>query len=225
MVVQDAVVSHLRDLFSYVRDKRRGTFAQHGEDVWIDNYFAGKHRGFYVDIGASHPTRLSNTWKLYSERHWSGVTVEPIPRQAEAHRKWRPRDTLVEKCVGTVPAKRTFYELSPSVLSTLDEAVALAAVKAGTATIWRQYEIDVITLGQLFDQYVARQRIDLLSLDMEGIDTEVVASFSFDRFRPTLICAEANDPRARDRILAHFQRCGYQLAASLGCNVIVNAHD
>jgi hypothetical protein len=77
-IAQNPVASWVRDQYSYVRDKRRGTFSQHGEDLWLDNYFAGRKGGFYIDIGASHPTRLSNTYKLYSEREWRGVTVEPI---------------------------------------------------------------------------------------------------------------------------------------------------
>ena len=32
--------------------------------------------GFYVDIGAHHPKRFSNTYFFY-KRGWSGITVEP----------------------------------------------------------------------------------------------------------------------------------------------------
>lgn len=218
---QIPAVSRARDLYSYWRDKRRGTYSQHGEDLWLDNHFAGRRNGYYVDIGASHPIRLSNTWKLYSERDWHGVTVEPIPAQADAHRRWRPRDTLVPVCIGTEPGTRTFYELSPSVLSTLDKAAANAAVTEKRAAPWRTYNIEVITLKQLFAFIGTSIKVDLLSVDMEGLDADVLTGFSFTEYRPRVIIAEANDRETREKLLTHLHdRWGYWMSAELGCNLI-----
>jgi hypothetical protein len=45
----------------------------------------------YLDIGAHHPTRLSNTYLFY-KRGFQGVVVEPDPELMGAIRRVRPRD-------------------------------------------------------------------------------------------------------------------------------------
>jgi hypothetical protein len=52
-----AGLGEIRDVYSYARGLLRGSFAQHGEDTFIQRRFADKKDGFYVDIGASHPSR------------------------------------------------------------------------------------------------------------------------------------------------------------------------
>src|SRR5579871_4904708 len=110
------------DFNSWMKGRRRASFAQHGEDVFVTEYFSKQPSGFYLDIGASHPFRLSNTYLLYRSG-WKGVTVEPIPRLGNLHRKRRPRDTLMPIGAGLKPGTLEFFEMTPSVLSTLDATV------------------------------------------------------------------------------------------------------
>jgi hypothetical protein len=50
--------------------------------------------GIYVDVGANHPTSISNTFLLY--RHGlHGVTIEPNPELSQLHRRFRRRDVVV----------------------------------------------------------------------------------------------------------------------------------
>jgi hypothetical protein len=149
------------------------------------------------------------------------VTVEPIPLLGRLHRRWRPEDSLVQKAVGPFPGKVSFQEMLPSVLSTLDPKTAQSSVSEGRAQLLRCYEIDVITLDQLFANYVGGRTIDLLSLDMEGLDTETITTFSLDDVRPTLICIEFSDDDARSKMLAYFEQRRYRLVVELGCNLIV----
>ena len=215
------IVRWARDLALYARGLRRGTFSQHGEDVWLRERFAGK-TGIYVDVGASHPFLLSNTYMLYRDG-WRGVTVEPIPDLAALHRRWRPEDNLVEKAVGPTASQLFFHEMFPSVLSTLDQEVAHRAVRDRTAELIRVYSIDVITLDQLLIDYVYNYdlRLDILSIDLEGLDEEVVRSCMFDYVRPQVIVIEFNDQDAKARMFGHLNACGYNFAAELGCNLIV----
>jgi hypothetical protein len=39
-------------------------YAQDGEDLILDRLLEGQQSGFYVDIGAHHPLRFSNTYLL-----------------------------------------------------------------------------------------------------------------------------------------------------------------
>ena len=92
-ISNNSLVSRARDRYSYRRDKRRGTFRS-----------TVKTFGWTTVLPASvtEPTSI-----LARPSH------QPIPAQAEAHRKWRPRDTMVQACIGIEPGKRSFYEMSP----------------------------------------------------------------------------------------------------------------
>lgn len=56
----------------------RNTYAQTGEDRIITSLLEeGKITSrFYIDVGANHPTKLSNTYRLYKEG-FSGLVIEP----------------------------------------------------------------------------------------------------------------------------------------------------
>ena len=59
--------------------KKRKTYSQHREDLFIDDYFKDKENGFYLDIGCYHPIKYSNTALLFN-RGWKGINID-----AEAH--------------------------------------------------------------------------------------------------------------------------------------------
>ena len=111
---------------------REGTFAQHGEDKFILDYFKGR-TGTYIDVGASHPFKISNTYLLYL-KGWRGVTMEPIPRLSKLHRKWRPQDIHLNSAAGETPGTLTFLELIPSVFSTFDAEEGQRLINGGTAS-------------------------------------------------------------------------------------------
>ena len=52
-------------------------WSQEGEDILIKRIFANKKKGFYVDVGAHHSSRFSNTYKLYKEIYWNRVNIDP----------------------------------------------------------------------------------------------------------------------------------------------------
>ena len=55
--------------------RRRCAAARFLEDKWSWNY-----KGFWVDIGAYHPSNLSNT-KVFSLNGWRGINVDLFLRQ------------------------------------------------------------------------------------------------------------------------------------------------
>ena len=55
------------------------SYAQEGEDLILYRMIYGKiDKGFYVDVGAHHPKRFSNTYFFY-RKGWRGINVEPMP--------------------------------------------------------------------------------------------------------------------------------------------------
>ena len=60
----------------FKRDKK--SFSQFGEDLFIADFFSNQRVGKYVDLGAFHPMRLSNTYLLF-KKGWSGTNIDLNP--------------------------------------------------------------------------------------------------------------------------------------------------
>jgi len=214
----------IRDISSLLTGIRNGSFSQHGEDRYIAKYFESRAKGFYLDIGASHPFRISNTYSLY-RAGWHGVTVEPIPRLAKLHRRWRRRDELLAVAVGATDGTVDFFEMTPSVLSTLDHAVASQYIAEGRAVLYRSYPIKVMAVNEVFEYASAIAPVDFVSIDIEGLDVSVLAAVDFARFRPKLICIEVNDSAVRQAATQLFARAQYKVLDQLGCNLMAARMD
>src|SRR5262245_51427849 len=79
------------------------SFSQLGEDAVIENLIgwlglnpAGK--GFYLDIGAHHPTYGSNTFKFYV-RGCSGICIDVGDRKRRIFERIRARDVFIDKAI------------------------------------------------------------------------------------------------------------------------------
>jgi len=203
----------LRGLVADVRERwhesRRSPdqgYSQHGEDIWLWNYFGARNSGFYIDIGASSPIRLSNTYLFY-KAGWHGITVDPIQSLCASHCRLRPRDINRNSGVGLAQQLATFYELIPSVLSTFDKAWAEKKLADG-AVLRAKYDIPIVPLSSLLNNCLTGLRhhaIDFLSVDVEGLDDVVLRSNDWDRFRPRVVMYECNDP-AQDHAASFLQK-------------------
>ncbi|BDH60815.1 hypothetical protein MTP04_09450 [Lysinibacillus sp. PLM2] len=70
------------------------TYSQFGEDILIGSIlhklkFKGK--GFFIDVGAYHPYKFSNTYKFYLDG-WSGINIDPTPYKTTLFDFFRSRD-------------------------------------------------------------------------------------------------------------------------------------
>ncbi len=51
------------------------------------------YKGFYVDIGAHHPFRYSNTQFFY-EKGWRGINIDATPGSMDRFKDFRPEDII-----------------------------------------------------------------------------------------------------------------------------------
>src|SRR5262245_19765594 len=86
------------------------SFAQNREDVRLARVLTAPS-GFYIDVGASHPTVYSIT-RHFSDRGWHGVNIEPREAGAAALREARPRDVTLQNVAGRTAGETMFFELA-----------------------------------------------------------------------------------------------------------------
>lgn len=166
------------------------SYAQEGEDRMLMRYFGAKPDGFYVDVGAHHPFRFSNT-QLFYEMGWRGINVDAMPGSMDAFRRSRRRDVNLEVGVGETAAIARFFVFNEPALNTFDEATA----QKHSIEPWRierTVDVAVRPLSDILSEHLPRGRsIDFLSIDVEGRDLQVLRSNDWSKFRPRVVLAES----------------------------------
>jgi FkbM family methyltransferase len=193
-------------------------WSQSGEDVILGALLPEKH-GTYVDVGAAHPRLGSNTYFL-CRRGWRGTLVEPNPDSAQALRKARPRDRVVQAAAGSRAGTAQFTIFQSDYLSSIDPAIARQRADAGEV-IESILEVPVVTLADL-DLCADPSQPCLLSIDCEGADLEVLLGNDWGTFTPRVICVE--EPAATlsspTEIRKFLEGRGYRLHAHTGLSAV-----
>jgi FkbM family methyltransferase len=210
-----------RDYAELVRSRGRKSFSQYGEDLFLQEHFRGR-KGFYIDIGANHPVRGSNTYQLY-RMGWEGLVVEPIKRLYVKHKRFRPRDIQVHAAAGRSSGDLTFYEIIPSVLSTCDPDIARSVLSEGVGLLLQEYPIQVTTVAELYRTYMAPRRISLLCIDTEGHDMDVLQGVDWTILFPEIVVCEANEKDKEIEIHQFLSGHGYSRLKSLGGSLVFGA--
>jgi FkbM family methyltransferase len=167
----------------------RKSYSQEGEDLVVERFVEQLECGFYVDIGAHHPKRFSNTYRLYC-RGWKGLNIDATPGSMKRFDSVRPRDINVEAAVSAVPQELTFYLFNEPALNTFRKELAQARV-GETYTIVDEITVQAKPLSQLLSEHLpADTRINLMTIDVEGADIEVLQSNNWERYSPDLILVE-----------------------------------
>ena len=194
----------------FIRRDKLHAYGQLGEDLIIDAILGRKDDGFYVDVGAHHPTYLSNTKRFY-DRGWRGINVEPSATLFEMFMKERPHDTNLNIGISSEPGELPFFELEPSYLSTFSrEFAAQAKTIDRTSRIVAERIVKTDSLANVLEANARGRVVDFLSIDVEGYDVNVLKSNDFSRFRPRLIIVELSH-RSKS-ILDYMSQVDYDLA-------------
>lgn len=150
-----------------------------------------KH-GFYVDVGAHHPFRFSNTYMLY-KKGWHGINIDAMPGSMRLFDRYRPRDINLETAVAESPGELTFYIFADPAVNTCNEAQAAQSVRQGVPLVEKK-QLRSRRLEDILDQHLpAATPIDVMSVDVEGLDLQVLKSNDWTRYRPRLLLVERLD--------------------------------
>lgn len=175
-------------------------------------------KGFYIDIGAHHPSLYSNTNYFY-QRGWSGINIDADPTLMEAFSKYRTRDINLAAGVATDSGDLTFYIFNDRALNTFNPELAKERSELEHYHIIEEVKIKVQPLGALLEAHLPKeQSIDFMSVDTESLDFDVLRSNNWGKFRPRYIlveCLEINDLSkiARDPIAIFLTEKNYKPVA------------
>lgn len=161
---------------------------QEGENIILERIFAKKNKGFYVDVGAHHPVRFSNTLNLY-QKGWLGINIEPNLEVVKIFKSMRPRDINLNIAVSTKKNLCNYYKFKDSALNTTDIKICRLREKQGYKCIEKN-SVRTQTLNQILLANCKNTKIDLLKIDVEGKEFDVLKSNNWKKFIPKVIICE-----------------------------------
>lgn len=160
------------------------TYSQEGEDMIIQRFWAEKKKGFYIDVGANHPTLYSNTKLLY-KKGWNGINIEPYPGKINLFNKIRSKDINLGCGISDKEEKLKFHVFEESQISTFNKK---KIDKKKKHTI---IDVNCMPLSKVTNKFKIK-KIDYLNIDTEGYEMKVLKGHNWS-IKPTLISLEEHD--------------------------------
>ncbi len=199
-------------------------YSQNGEDIILKGEFPRGHKGFYVDIGAHHPYRISNTYKLY-KAGWHGINIDANPDTIALFKRARPHDTNLHIGVGREEKKLTYHRFADPAVNTFSDTEAEKWKRHPTNAYLGTSEVQIKPLRNILNAYISPdQQIDLMNIDVEGLDFDVLETNDWQRYAPTILMIEDHTfsiaTKDENRIYRFLLEHGYELVHKLRFTLI-----
>lgn len=193
--------------------------SQFGEDMLLRSLFNNKREGFYVDIGAHHPVYYSNTYHFYL-KGWRGINVDAAPGSMDKFKSLRCKDKNIEACLGPENGVEIdFYLFEKAALNTFDKEMAEKAKQ--NSPLLAVEKLKTRTLEDLLDHHLPQgQKIDFLSVDVEGLDEMILKSNNWNKYAPEVVLFEDHnlklDNLGDSAIVRFLQSHNYEIVGKTG---------
>jgi FkbM family methyltransferase len=180
-----------------------------------------QRNGWFVEAGANDGFRQSNTYYLARFRGWRGVLVEPVPHLAAECWKRRPESQVFQCALGaltrageSLPIR--YAGLMSSICGSLgggveeEKRAQEGQMIQGIPVQNTVFSVPVRPLTDVLDESHTPPDFDLLSLDVEGYETEVLQGLDLQRYRPKAMCIEVrkeNLETVRAMLAPYYEKC------------------
>jgi FkbM family methyltransferase len=192
----------------------RVSYSLFGEDLVVRSHFAenfDNSTGRFIDVGAFHPFKLSNTI-LLSQLGWRGINIDCNPAKIARFEKLRPRDQNICAAVADVPRNMVYLEYPQGCTDRIADPGEENLLSGCGEKPLKATPIRVTTLTDIIEQSAFRgQHFHYLNIDCEGQDLSVLKGLDFSRYSPDLITVEAWTKADQAELTAFLERFGYQL--------------
>jgi FkbM family methyltransferase len=212
-LVPRAVLEQSKYLKHTNKDFSQTYYSQEGEEIILRRYFQQRNTGFFVDIGAHHPQKFSNTYKLY-QLGWRGVNIDATPKSMEIFNLLRPKDINLECAISDGVEQLTFYEFDEPALNTFSKEKADVILKESNFKLSNTINLKTQKLETVLEQHLKENtKIDFFSIDVEGLDFKVLNGNNWNKFKPEVILVETSsislNDLEKDQTFIYLKHLGY----------------
>ena len=166
------------------------SYSYGGVDLLILDIFKNQKKGYYLDIGCAHPIKNNNTYLLY-RKGWNGINIDLDKENIDLFNSYRKRDFNVTAAVSDKEGETDLYFYhNKSALNTISKQNA-DFQKADISSIKK---IKTQSINKILKNSPYKdQKIDFLSVDVEGSELDIFKNFDFNKYSPKVIVVEFLD--------------------------------
>jgi FkbM family methyltransferase len=193
------------------------TYSQNREDLILAGILRNVAVGFYVDVGANHP-EFNSVTKLFYDKGWSGINIEPDEKLHAELSAQRPRDVNIRAGVASQPGSLTFRSFPLDGLSTFSSDLKGMYESMGWSA-YRDSTVEVTTLTEVLRTHRPAGDIHFMKIDVEGLEMEVLMGSAWEFYRPWILCIEQTVHQSRrDAVTAFLASWRYEKLFCDGIN-------
>ena len=169
---------------------KKSFYSYGGIDNIVSDIFKHQKKGFYVDVGAQHPIKNNNTYLLY-KKGWEGINIDIDEKNINLFNVSRPNDCNICAAVSsTEKDTNLYYYHAGSPINTLSKQIA----DRQKSIIKETKVIKTKTLTTIIESTKFKNKeIDFLSVDVEGLELEVLKGLNLNIYKPKIIVVELLD--------------------------------
>lgn len=167
-------------------------------DEELREYFPDyNYKGIFFDVGAYHPIEISNSNHFY-ENGWNVYSFEAIPENSDRLKLFRDSDKVFNYAISCddkdeidfqVVETKPGFTASFSSIDVNDEYKNIF----GFDDKWlsKKIKINQRCLNTIIKEYIPElNRIDILSIDVEGNELNCLMGIDLNKFKPKVIVLE-----------------------------------
>lgn len=192
------------------------SYSQEGEDMILKEIFHN-NKGFFVDVGSNHPLRYSNTNYFY-KKGWHGINIDAMPGSMEIFNHIRQRDLNLEVAISDTKEVMKFYVFKETAVNTFSKNLAEERIKLNIFGYLYSCDIQTESLSEVLKKHLPEnQKIDFLTVDVEGFDLNVLKSNNWEKYRPLVILIEdiefSFEKCSESNVYVFLKQQGYKIIA------------
>jgi len=152
-------------------------------DLILFHVLKDLEKGTYVDVGANDPCFESVT-KVFYDRGWSGINIEPQKKYHDLLQKDRPRD--VNLCIGAGNCESELVLYGNFLRATMEKKLAVEET---------QTTVKVLPLTKiLYENLPSGTDVHFCKIDVEGFEKQVLEGLDLTVHRPWIFAIESVHP-------------------------------
>jgi len=204
-------------------------YSQNDEQIVIQRYF-WEEQGVLWDFGCNDGITLSNSHYLLKNKGWRGILVDASATCIErAKTLYGDRKDIQFLNIGIAEANGVldFYEsgthLGKGDLGLVSSFKKEATTRWVPTTEYKQRQVRCYDFGSFLAGLARYKTADFISIDVEGLDYEILSAIDLNLTRTRLICVEHNGQNL-GKFVDYGRRFGMHVFACNAENLIMARH-
>ena len=178
-------------IHKYFKNKPKKSYSFGGVDLLVNHFFKNQKKGIYIDIGCYHPIQGSNTYLLF-KKGWNGINIDLDQGSIDLFNHFRKNDYNKKIAISDKKGQLTLYSHHDR---SAVQSVSIENSKRMSQEGLEAYQIECDMLNSVIEEsQFKNKKIDFLSIDIEGHELTALKNFDFEKYDPSLVVIEYNDP-------------------------------